>query len=295
MSGAAGTAGDRIVVTGIRARGHHGVLASEREAGQEFVVDVDLELDVRPAAATDDLELTVDYGALAERVAAAVERDPVDLIETLAERLAGVVLASPAVLRTRVTVHKPSAPIPVPFEDVAVTIERERSTAAHPARRAVLALGSNTGERRAILAAAVRDLATVPGVHLVSVAEPVETVAVREHGPDPDAPRYLNTVALVDTTLSARRLLEVALTIEAERGRVRRERWGDRTLDIDLVDVGGERVDEPDLVLPHPRAAERSFVVGPWASLDPDAELLGAGPVARIAARLAERSAEGTP
>ncbi len=118
---------DRIALRGIRATGFHGVLADERAAGQEFVVDLDVVLDLAPAGRSDDLSATVDYGALAAAVAAAVERDPVDLIETLAERIATVALDDERVESVTVTVHKPSAPIAVPFEDVAVTITRSRS------------------------------------------------------------------------------------------------------------------------------------------------------------------------
>ncbi|MBW8484960.1 dihydroneopterin aldolase [Actinomadura parmotrematis] len=117
---------DRIELRGLRARGRHGVLAAERELGQEFVVDVALGLDTRPAAAADDLSRTVDYGSLAGRLVAAVEGDPVDLIETLADRLAGICLEDPVVAEAEVTVHKPSAPVPHPFTDVAVKIRRSR-------------------------------------------------------------------------------------------------------------------------------------------------------------------------
>ncbi|WP_019631969.1 dihydroneopterin aldolase [Actinomadura atramentaria] len=117
---------DRIELRGLRARGRHGVLPAERELGQEFVVDVSLTLDTRPAAAADDLSRTVDYGSLAGRLVAAVEEDPVDLLETLAERLAGICLAEPVVEAAEVVVHKPSAPVPHPFADVAVKIRRSR-------------------------------------------------------------------------------------------------------------------------------------------------------------------------
>ena len=119
---------DRIRLSGLRARGHHGVLPEERAAGQDFLVDVTLELPLGAAASGDDLARTVHYGDLAEEVVAAVERDPVDLIETVAERVAGVVLAHPAVDRVEVTVHKPDAPIAVPFADVSVTIVRSRAS-----------------------------------------------------------------------------------------------------------------------------------------------------------------------
>ncbi|WP_100365500.1 dihydroneopterin aldolase [Diaminobutyricimonas aerilata] len=117
---------DRITLTGLRATAHHGVFEHERRDGQEFVIDVVAELDLRAAALTDALHDTVHYGELAEEVVAAVERDPVDLIETVAERIAEVVLAHPVVEQTIVTVHKPHAPITVPFVDVSVTIVRSR-------------------------------------------------------------------------------------------------------------------------------------------------------------------------
>lgn len=117
---------DRLTLTGLRATGHHGVFEHERRDGQEFVVDLDIATDFAAAAGSDDLEDTLHYGVLAERVTAAIERDPVDLIETLAERIAGIVLEFPAAASVTVTVHKPHAPITVPFDDVAVIITRSR-------------------------------------------------------------------------------------------------------------------------------------------------------------------------
>lgn len=118
---------DRITLTGLRATGHHGVFHAERRDGQEFVIDVTVSLDLSPAASGDDLTATVHYGVLAEEVVDAVERDPVDLIETVAERVAAVALAHRAAESVQVTVHKPNAPITVPFDDVSVTIERART------------------------------------------------------------------------------------------------------------------------------------------------------------------------
>ena len=115
---------DRIRLTGLRVRGFHGVLPEERRDGQDFVVDVALSLDLRPAAASDDVGDTVHYGELAERLAAVVAGEPVDLLETLAERLAAVCLADRRVTRAEVTVHKPQAPIPLAFGDVSVTVVR---------------------------------------------------------------------------------------------------------------------------------------------------------------------------
>jgi dihydroneopterin aldolase len=117
---------DQLTLTGIRARGHHGVFDYERRQGQEFVVDVVVDIDAIASASSDDLDETVHYGVLAEQIAHDIEHDPVDLIETLAERIAATVLSHAAAKRARVTVHKPEAPIAVPFADVSITIERGR-------------------------------------------------------------------------------------------------------------------------------------------------------------------------
>ena len=118
---------DRIALTGLRAHGHHGVLADERRDGQQFVVDVALELDLRSAGASDDLAETIDYATLATSVISDIVGPPVQLIESLAERIARTCLADPRVEAVEVTVHKPSAPISVEFGDVAVTVRRSTS------------------------------------------------------------------------------------------------------------------------------------------------------------------------
>ena len=120
------TTADRITLTGLRATAFHGVLEHERANGQLFLIDVTVHLSLHQAATTDDLDDTVHYGVLAEKVVSAVESDPVDLIETVAERVADVALGFSRVESVDVTVHKPNAPITVPFDDVAVSITRGR-------------------------------------------------------------------------------------------------------------------------------------------------------------------------
>jgi 7,8-dihydroneopterin aldolase/epimerase/oxygenase len=117
---------DRIVLRGLRAVGHHGVYAEEREKGQPFVVDVVLEVDTSAAATSDEVTDTVHYGELAQRVVAVVEGEPVNLIETLAQRIADMCLDDHRVNAVEVTVHKPEAPVGVEFSDVAVSIVRRR-------------------------------------------------------------------------------------------------------------------------------------------------------------------------
>ena len=117
---------DQIALRGLRVFGYHGVLDSERRDGQEFAIDALLWLDTSAAAASDDLSLTVDYAGLADRLAAIVAGPPVQLIETLAHRLAEAALAEPLVREVEITVHKPHAPVGHPFEDIAVSIRRPR-------------------------------------------------------------------------------------------------------------------------------------------------------------------------
>lgn len=120
---------DRIELRGLRIRGRHGVLPAETELGQVFIVDLCLEADLAPAGQRDDLTLTVNYAEVARQVHELVAGPPVALIETLAERIAAVALTHPPVRAVEVTVHKPQAPVPVPFVDVAVRIRRTRGAA----------------------------------------------------------------------------------------------------------------------------------------------------------------------
>jgi 2-amino-4-hydroxy-6-hydroxymethyldihydropteridine diphosphokinase len=134
-----------------------------------------------------------------------------------------------------------------------------------PVRRAYLGIGANLGDRLAHLQLAVDTLAAADGVRIDAVSPVYETAPVG----GPEQPDYLNAVVAVDTSLSPRALLELAHDVEAAAGRVRTVRWGPRTLDVDVLLVGDERVDEPDLVVPHPRMQERAFVLVPLADLDP--------------------------
>jgi 2-amino-4-hydroxy-6-hydroxymethyldihydropteridine diphosphokinase len=155
-----------------------------------------------------------------------------------------------------------------------------------PPVTAVVALGSNLGDRGRILESAVREIARLPLVDAVTLSPVIESVAVTVDGPDENAPAYLNAVALVTTRLAPSVLLGMLHGIETAAGRERRVRWGDRTLDLDLIAYGDVVSDGPALVLPHPRAAERDFVLGPWLEADPEAVLIGRGRVADLLAAL---------
>jgi len=158
-----------------------------------------------------------------------------------------------------------------------------------PESVAVVALGANLGDRHGTIRTAAERIARLPLVSDVRLSGLFETVALRLDGPDPDAPGYVNAVALVTTRLAPEILLGMLHAIEDENGRERRERWGDRTLDLDLIAYADVVSDEPRLQLPHPRAAERLFVLEPWLDVDPDAQLPGSGRVSDLVAELRAR------
>ena len=157
----------------------------------------------------------------------------------------------------------------------------------HPIRRCVLSVGSNLGERLNNLQGAINTLADTPEVWLTAVSPVYETEPVDAVDGSKD---FLNVVVLADTTLSARTLLERALAIEDAYGRERTSESGaPRTLDVDLIVVGDRRSNDDDLVLPHPKAHERAFVLAPWLDVEPDADLLDQGQVAELLEKVADQ------
>jgi 2-amino-4-hydroxy-6-hydroxymethyldihydropteridine diphosphokinase/dihydroneopterin aldolase/2-amino-4-hydroxy-6-hydroxymethyldihydropteridine diphosphokinase len=169
-------------------------------------------------------------------------------------------------------------------------ISTDRDVTPRTAVEAVVALGANLGDRGQTLTEAVDELRRLPLVDDVRASGAIESVAVKPDGPDASAPTYFNAVAILTTRLAPSVLLGYLHAIEQRHGRERRERWGDRTLDLDLITYGDVRSDEASLTLPHPRAAERDFVLAPWLEVDPDAEIPGVGRVDALLARLREHA-----
>jgi len=164
------------------------------------------------------------------------------------------------------------------------------SDATGPVTRAVVALGSNLGARDELLRDAVAALDAVAGVTVVSASTPVSSVALTPEGPDETRPEYLNAVALVETSLDPIALLDALQSIESDHGRTRDVRWGDRTLDLDIVAFGDLELETERLTLPHPRAAERAFVLEPWSEIDEEARLGSLGRVTDLIAALPDRT-----
>lgn len=293
-------AADVIALRGLAADAIHGVLPEERLVTQPFVVDVLMRVDASQAARTDSIDDTVSYAEIADEVAAILTGPSVRLLETLGQRIADAVLAHERVLGVEVTVHKPKAPIDQAFSDVSVTVRRgdfsvadaiaprsdpaarartDRSSSPRPSR-VVLALGGNIGDAPSTLARAVESLVDSRGVDVLDVSPILRTAPVLAPGQEPQAD-YWNAVVLLETRLDPGGVLALARSLEAEARRVRVEHWGPRTLDVDVIDYAGIRLAAPDLLLPHPRAASRAFVLVPWLMVDPSATL-GGRPVAEL-------------
>ena len=149
-------------------------------------------------------------------------------------------------------------------------------------RRTVIAMGSNLGDRLDYLQGGLDGLFDTPRISFLAVSPVYQTAPVG----GPKQPDYLNAVVIAETSMPAQAVLERCLSLEDAFGRVRDERWGPRTLDLDLIIYGDEVSNGPGLTLPHPRAHERAFVLAPWHDADPQAQLPGYGPVADLLAAL---------
>ncbi len=254
---------DHIYVNGLRLMALVGVLPHEREAEQPVQVDIDLEVDLAEAGLTDNLVDTANYGAIAEAVAEVVRTSSDVLLERLVTRIAERCLQFDHVEVADVRLTKLRPPIAENLESTAVRIVRSRVDMRIPARhRAIIALGSNLGDRVAYLRFGLERLSNVVAQSQVFETDPVG-------GPDNQGP-YLNMVAVIDTDLDPYALLRRLLQIEAEAHRVRIERWGPRTLDLDLLFYDDATINSEELIVPHPRFAERRFVLEPLSEVAPE-------------------------
>jgi len=268
----------RIEIKGLRGFGFHGVRDYERRDGQEFVVDIAM---TRPVPPADALPVTIDYSRVANTVVDAIQGPPVELIETLAGKIADQLLNDRPSLRTvRVRVHKPNAPLKVPFDDVICQVKCRRH---HPASEFALSLGSNLGDVDDNLRHAVEALAAAPGIDLTACSSIYRTTPVEVDGKT--QPDYHNLVVTGLTTLAPHELLRQTAAIEKRLGRTRPYPHAPRTIDIDIITLGDSVIDDDELTLPHPRAWRREFVLIPWLEIAPKAKL-PQGPLTDLAALL---------
>lgn len=251
--------GDEIQIKGLEVFAHHGVLAKEKKAGQQFYVDAVLHTELREAALTDDLTRSTHYGEVCQLIGRCLTEQTYDLIETAAEKTVEQILFTfPRVRAVTLTLHKPEAPIPMIFTDVAVKISRGW-------HRVYIALGSNLGDRRAYLQQAVQRLSEDSRIRVLRESSLVET---KPYG-GVEQGDFLNGVVLVDTLYPPRELLARLHEIEAEAGRERTLHWGPRTLDLDILFYDRLVWEEEALVIPHADLQNRDFVLKPMAELAP--------------------------
>ncbi|HUF99764.1 MAG TPA: 2-amino-4-hydroxy-6-hydroxymethyldihydropteridine diphosphokinase [Ilumatobacter sp.] len=256
---------DRILIDDLRVLTVIGALPHEREAAQPLRIDLSIGLDLRDAGASDDLDATVHYGLVAERVVQAAEQSKHILLERLAAEIADIVLAFDRVEEVDVLVTKLRPPVPAAVASTAVRMVRTRAEATAPPLRsheAIVALGSNLGDREGFLRHAIRELGNVVAMSDVYETEPVG-------GPDAQG-AYLNMVVKVDTSLDPYAFIRRCQRIEASALRQRVVQWGPRTLDVDLLFFDDVRIDSEELTVPHPRINERRFVLTPLSDVAPE-------------------------
>lgn len=256
---------DRILIDDLRVLTVIGALPHEREIAQPIRIDLSIGLDLRDAGLSDELDDTVNYGLVSERVSDLVGTSKYVLLERLAAEVADLVLGFDRVEEVDLTITKLRPPIPNPVESTAVRIVRTRAEANVPplrSREAIVALGSNLGDRESFLRHAIRELGNVVEMSQVFETEPVG-------GPDAQG-AYLNMVVKVDTSLDPYAFIRRCQRIEASALRQRMVHWGPRTLDVDLLFFDDVRIQSEELTVPHPRINQRRFVLTPLSEIAPE-------------------------
>lgn len=250
---------DQIIISDLQVYAYHGVYQQETEKGQNFLVSVTLETDTRAAGMTDDLGLSTNYGVVCRFLNAFLTEHTFKLLETAAERTAeALLLQFPRVRAVDLEIKKPEAPIPLPFGMVSVKIWRGW-------RRAYIACGSNIGDRKGHLDAAVAALRKDRQCRVIRVSD---WIATTPYGGVAQAD-YLNGVIAIDTLYPPEVLLSRLQEIERAEARERKERWGPRTLDLDILLYEGVVMEEEKLTIPHRDMKNRDFVLRPLAQIAP--------------------------
>ena len=250
---------DQIIVEDLQISAHHGVYGQENEKGQNFYISAVLDTDTRAAGMADDLGLSTNYGVVCRFLHTFLTEHTYKLIETAAEKASeALLLQFPYVRQVTMEVKKPEAPITVPFGSVSVKITRGW-------HRVYIACGSNIGDRRAHLSAAVDALLMDKRCRVLRVSDWVETTP---YGGVEQAD-YLNGVLSIETLYTPEELLEVLQGIEKAEARERKERWGPRTLDLDILLYEGRLMDTDKLTIPHKDMQNRDFVLKPLSQIAP--------------------------
>ena len=255
---------DHILIERLRVVSIIGVLDHERVTPQPLQIDVDIEVDLHDAGQSDDLTQTVHYGEVAIALANLARDTQYQLLERLAQHMTEVVLSFPLVRAVDLTLTKMEPPIPEDIGSTAVRLRRVRSDfSTSSPHKAIIALGSNMGDRAGFLRFALERL----GDRVTAESQVFETDPVG--GPENQG-AYLNMVVAIDTELDPYALLRWLHRIEADAGRERLVHWGPRTLDMDLLFFDDVVIDGGNLAVPHPRYAERRFVLAPLNEVAPE-------------------------
>ena len=250
---------DEIRIHNLEVYGHHGVLKEENILGQKFLVSISLGLSVRKAGMSDDIEDSIDYAKVSHLVKEEMERTTFKLIEALAEHLCeSILITFPIVESVMLELKKPWAPILLPLDTVSVRMERKR-------HEAYIALGANLGDRKQNLDDAVRRLREDKKIIIIRESELIETAP---YGVE-DQPDFLNGVIYIKTLYEPEELLQVLHEVENAGGRERKEHWGARTIDLDIIYYDDIVYDSETLTIPHRDMLNRSFVLEPLAEIAP--------------------------
>ena len=250
---------NKILIRGLEVSACHGVKDFEKITPQPFIFDADIYFDFSAAAQSDDICDTINYSATSKIILSITEKNCFNLIEKLAYECAYAVMEQTPASKIVLTVYKPQAPMKLKFKTVGVTVEVCREMA-------YLSLGSSVGDRQKYLDTAVEKLSACRGISVKRVSDYIQTEPYGGVAKN----KFLNCAVEIETLLTPRQLLKTINAIENECGRVRKERWGDRTLDIDIVFFGKHIISDDDLIIPHPEYHNRDFVLTPLKQIAPD-------------------------
>ncbi len=252
---------DYITIQDLEVFANHGVFEEELNLGQKFLVSAKMFFDASAAGRSDDLNRSVNYAEVCSDITKWMKTNKCRLIETIAERLAAKLLKDYEIVRkVEVTVKKPWAPIGLPLECVSITINRLWHTV-------YLSIGSNMGDKEKNLTDGIDILKRNENIRVLKVSEFVTT---KPYGKT-DQDDFLNGAVKLETLLSPHELLDVIGSAEKEMGRVRTEKWGPRTLDMDILLYDDRVIDDDRLTIPHYDMQNRDFVLGPMKEIAPDA------------------------
>ena len=250
---------DEIHIDRLQVFAHHGVYPEETRLGQTFYVNAVLYTDMRRAGSSDELDHTVDYGAVCRFIAGWMQDNTCKLLEAVAGRMAeALLLKYGMVSAVSLEIVKPFAPVRLPFEGISVKVYRSW-------HRAYIALGSNLGDRESYVSGAVEALRSHPLIELKKISKLFNT----EPYGGVEQGDFLNGAAEIETLMDPQQLLEALHEMESAAGRDRTVRWGPRTLDLDILFYDKMVMETENLVIPHPDLENRRFVLEPMAEIAP--------------------------